>query len=71
VSFCLNTPFPPPKYIMSPIEVNDVPHQSGSSPELNHYRSPSQVPLFPGQNKKRGKKQWSQLFYPFKGNIIR
>ena len=65
------------EYTMSPSQVdhflhkmNNFLHQSGASPEPNHYRSASQVPLFPGQNKKQGKKQGGQLFYPFKENII-
>jgi hypothetical protein len=56
--FFLNPQFPPPKYTISSTKMNDFLHQSGTFPQLNHYRSSSQVHRFLRQNKKQGKKQW-------------
>jgi hypothetical protein len=68
--FFLNPQFPPPKYTISSTKMNNFPHQSGTFPQPKRCRSSSQVQQFPRQNKKQGKKQWGQLFYPFKDNII-
>jgi hypothetical protein len=53
VSSYLNPPFPHPKYTISPYQVDDFPHQSGTFPHPKHYRSPSQVHHVPRQNKKQ------------------